>query len=327
MDRRTFVVTLGVGLIVAPGSAHPQGRKAARIGWVGGWYSLPAANPHYEGFRQGIRELGYVEGQNLTVDARWMKGTAPEEAAGLTAELVRSNIDVLVAQGHAVLGAKAEAGSMPIVFIYSGDPVAAKIVPSLARPGGNLTGVTLLAVELGGKRLELLKEVAPRVSHLGAFVNPLHPGEDEEFRALQTAAQRMSLTVRQYSVRNVAEVNGALEAMARDHVDGIIAFSNALIMSQRNTIGDFAAKYRIPTISAWEDFVVNGNLMTYGPNFQHAGRQVATYVDKILRGAKPADLPVEQPTKLQLVINLKTAKALGLTIPPSMLLRADRVVE
>jgi putative tryptophan/tyrosine transport system substrate-binding protein len=326
MDRRTFVASIGVGLIAAPASSRSQGSKIARVGWVGGWYSLAAANVLFDAFRRGMRELGYVEGQTVAIDARWMEGTAPDEAARLSAELVRSKVDVLVTQGHAVLGAKTEAGSVPIVFIYSGDPVAAKIVPSLGRPGGNLTGITLQAVDLSGKRIELLKEAAPRISRLAAFVNPLHPGEDEEFKASRIAAQRLRLTLREFPVRSVADVNAALEAMARDHVDGVVAFSNALIMSQRNGIAAFAVKYRIPTISGWEDFAIDGNLMTYGPDLQDAGRHVAAYVDKILKGAKPADLPVEQPRKPQLVINLKTAKALGLTLPTSLLLRADRVV-
>ena len=327
MDRRTFVVSIAVAFTTAPASTRSQGRNATRVGWVGGWYSLAAANVLFDAFRQGMRELGYVEGQTVVIDARWMEGTSPDEAGKLSADLVRSRVDVLVTQGHAVIGAKAEAVSVPIVFIYSGDPVGAKIVASLGRPGGNLTGITLQSVDLAGKRIELLKEAAPRVSRLAAFVNPLHPGEDDEFRASQIAAQRMGLTVRQFSVRTVAEVNAALEAMARDHVDGITAFSNALIMSQRNGIAEFAAKYRIPTISGWEDFAIDGNLMTYGPDLQDIGRHVAGYVDKVLKGAKPADLPVEQPRKPQLVINLKTAKSLGLTIPPSLLLRADRVLE
>jgi putative tryptophan/tyrosine transport system substrate-binding protein len=299
----------------------------ARIGWVGGWYSLSAANVLFDAFRQGMRELGYVEGQTVTIEARWMEGTAPDEAARLSAELVRSKVDVLVAQGHAVLGAMTGARSVPIVFIYSGDPVGAKIVPNLGRPGGNLTGITLQAVDLAGKRIELLKEAAPRVSRLAAFVNPLHPGEDVEFRESQIAARRLGLTLRQFSVRTVAEVNAALKTMAHDHIDGVVAFSSALIMSQRNAIAEFAVKYRVPTISSWEDFAIDGNLMTYGPNLRDSGRHVATYVDKVLRGAKPADLPVEQPRRPQLVINLKTAKALGLTIPPSVLARADEVIE
>jgi ABC-type uncharacterized transport system substrate-binding protein len=326
MDRRAFGVSIGVVLLAASGATRSQGRKAARVGWVGGWYSHSAANVLFDAFRQGMRELGYVDGQTVTIEVRWMEGTAPDEAGKLTAELVRSNVDVLVTQGHAVLGAMTEARSVPIVFVYSGDPVGAKIVPNLGRPGGTLTGITLQALDLAGKRIELLKEAAPAVSRLAAFVNPLHPGEDAEFRESQKAAQRMGLTLRQFPVRTVADVNVALQEMVRDRVDGLAAFSNALIMSQRNSIAEFAVKNRIPTISGWEDFAVDGNLMTYGPNLQESGRRAAAYVDKILKGAKPADLPVEQPRVAQLVINLKTAKALGLTIPPSLLLRADRVV-
>src|SRR5262245_36628246 len=293
MQRRTLIASTVAGLIGAPFVARSQGRKAARIGWVGGWYSLSAANGLYEAFRHGMRELGYVEGHTVTLEARWMEGTAPDEAARLGAELVRSKVDVLVAQGHAVLGANTETHTVPLVFIYSGDPVGAKIVPNLARPGGNLTGITLQAVDLAGKRIELLKEAAPRVSRLAAFVNPLHPGEDAEFRESEVAAHRLGLTIRQFSVRTIPEVNNALEVMARDHIDGIVAFSSALIMSQRDGIATFAVKHRIPTISSWEDFAIGGNLMTYGPNLQDSGRHVAAYVDKVLKGVKPADLPVE----------------------------------
>jgi ABC-type uncharacterized transport system substrate-binding protein len=327
MNRRAFVVTVGTGLIAAPGRTYSLGRTSARIGYVGAWYSASAANFLFDAFRQGMRDLGYVEGQNLTIDARWAEGVASDEATRLTAELLRSQVDVLVAQGVAVPGVKAATASVPIVFGFSGDPVAAKLVTSLARPGGNLTGISLLAVELAGKRVELLKEAAPRVQRLAALTNPLHPGEDDELRESQNVAHRLGLTLRPSAVRTAADVNAALEMMARDHVDGIVALSNMLIMRQRNAIAEFAAKHRIATISGWEDFAVDGNLMTYGPNLQHAWRRVATYVDKLLKGAKPADLPVEQPTKFQLVINLKTAKALGLTISPSLLLRTDRIVE
>ena len=327
-DRRTFVIALSVGLIAAPDSTRSQVRTATRIGWVGGWYSPSAAASLLDAFKQGMRERGYVEGQNLTIDARWMEGNAPEEAARLTAEFVRSKVDILVAQGQAVPGVKTEAGTVPVVFGFSGDPVAAKLVTSLARPGANLTGFSLLAPELAGKRVELLKEAAPRVFRLAALTNPLHPGEDEELRETHIAALRLGLTLQHFPVRTVAEVNAALEVLTRDHIDGVIALSNLLIMRQRSSIAEFAGKYRIPTISGWEDFAVDGNLMSYGPNLTHAWRQIAaTYVDKVLKGAKPADLAVQQPTEFQLVINQRTAKALGLKIPPSLLLRADRVVE
>jgi putative tryptophan/tyrosine transport system substrate-binding protein len=326
MNRRTFVVALSAGLIAVP--TRSEVRTAVRVGWVGGWYSPSAAASLLDAFREGMRQLGYVEGQNLTIDGRWMEGNSVDEAARLTAQLVRSKVDILVALGQAVPGVKAEAGSLSVVFGFSGDPVAAKLVTNLARPGGNLTGFTLLAPDLAGKRVELLKEAAPRVLRLAAFTNPAHPGEEQELRETQIAASRLGLTLQPFPVRTVDEVNAALEQMKRDHVEGVIALSNLLIMRERSAIAEFAAEYRIPTISGWEDFAVDGNLMSYGPNVKQAWRNVAaTYVDKILKGTKPADLPVQQPAEFQLVINQRTAKALGLTIPQSLLLRADRVVE
>jgi len=328
MNRRTFVLTLGSGLLAAPGTARAQGRKVARVGWVGAWYSRSGAATFLEAFRQGMRDRGYVEGQNLTIDARWMEGVSHDEAASITAELVRAKVDVVVAQGASIFGVKAAAGSVPVLFGYSGDPVAAKLVASLARPGGNLTGVTFLTLELAGKRVELLKEAAPRVSRLAILFNPLHIGEEEAVRETQAATRRLGLPLQPFAVHSVAEVTAALDTMVRDRANGVVALPNALIMLQRNAIAEFAVRHRVPTISGWEDFaIVDGNLMTYGPNLQEAWRHLATLVDKVLKGAKPGDLPVEQPTTYQLIINLKTAKALGLTIPQSLMLRADRLIE
>jgi len=248
-------------------------------------------------------------------------------AAKAAVELIRSKVDVLVVQGTAIDGVKDEAGSVPVVFGYSGDPVEAKLVTSLARPGGNFTGMTLMALEVAGKQLQLLKEVVANLSRVAVIVNPLHPGEDAEFQRSQIAAQRLGLTLRYFPVRSVADVDAALEAIARDRVQAILAFANLLIYRQRNAIAEFAATQRIPTISGWADFAVDGNLMTYGPDLEESWRFMATYVDKILKGTKPAELPVVQPTKFELVINLKTAKILGLTIPPSLLLRADKVIQ
>jgi putative ABC transport system substrate-binding protein len=277
-----------------------------------------------------MRELGYVEGQNLVIEAKWLEGTASprEEAAKATAELARSKMDVFVAQGAAIDGVKIAAGSTPVVFGYSGDPVEAKIVASLARPGGNLTGITVFAaIELAGKQLQWLKEAFPSISRVGVLVNPLHIGEYPEFQQAQSVAQRLNITLQQSIVRTVPEINAALETMVRERVQALMVFPNLLTMSQRHVIADFATKHRIPTISAWEDFAVDGNLMTYGPDLRESWRYAATYVDKILKGAKPADLPVEQPTRLLLVINLKAANALGVTIPASLLARADRLIE
>jgi len=298
------------------------------VGWVGAWYSRSGAATFLDAFRQGLRARGYVEGQNLTIDARWMEGASPEEAASITAELVRSKVDLLVAQGASVFGVKAAAGSVPVVFGYSGDPVAAKLVESLPRPGGNLTGVTFLTLELAGKRVELLKEAAPRVSRLAILFNPWHIGEEEAVRETQAAAQRLGLTLEPFAVHSVAEVTAALDTMVRDRINGVVALPNALIMMQRSAIAEFAVRHRVPTISGWEDFaIVDGNLMTYGPNLQEAWRHLATLADKVLKGAKPSDLPVERPTTYQLIVNLKSAKALGLTLPQSLVLRADRLID
>jgi putative tryptophan/tyrosine transport system substrate-binding protein len=326
VNRRAFVTGLGAAL-GAPRMTEAQTQKAVRIGYVGAWYSTTTARSLFDAFRQGLTDLGYIEGQTLTIDARWMEGMAADEAARLTADLLRSKADVLVAQAVAVPGVKAAAGSTPVVFSFSGDPVAAKFVASLARPGGNLTGMTLLSVDLAGKRVELLKRAAPRASRIAILTNPAHPGEDEELRATQAGAQRLGLTVQPFAVRTAADVNAAIDAIARNHIDSIVALSNFLIMHQRYAIAEFAIKQGIPTISSWEDFAAAGNLMSYGPDLEHAWRRLASYVDKIVKGAKPADLPVEQPTKFRVVINAKTAKALGLTIPPSLLLRADQVID
>jgi putative ABC transport system substrate-binding protein len=326
VNRRAFVAGLGA-VLAAPRITEAQTQKAVRIGYVGAWYSTTTARFLFDAFRQGLGDLGYVEGQTLTIDARWMEGMAADEAARLTAELLRSKVDVLVAQAVAVSGVKAAAGSTPVVFIFSGDPVAAKFVASLARPGGNLTGMTLLSVDLASKRVELLKQAAPRASRIAILTNPAHPGEEEELRETEIGAQRLGLTVQPFPVRTVADVNAAMDAIARNHIDSIVALSNFLIMHRRYAIAEFAIKQGIPTISSWEDFAAAGNLMSYGPDLEHAWRRVASYVDKILKGANPADLPVEQPTKFRVVINLKTAKALSLTIPPSLLLRADQVLE
>jgi putative ABC transport system substrate-binding protein len=280
-----------------------------------------------DAFREGMRELGYVEGRNYVLDIRWTQGNSPEESAKLTADLLRSKVDVFVAQGAAVAGVKEAAGSVPVVFGFSGDPVAAGLVASLARPGGNLTGMTLLAVDLAGKRVELLRQAAPRVARVAILTNPLHAGEEDELRESQKAAQRLGLVLQPFHVRSEPEVATALEAMPRERIDVIVALSSFAIMTGRHAIAEFAIKQRIPTVSGWEDFAVAGNLISYGPDLQHVWRRIPVYVEKILKGARPADLPVEQPTKVRLVINLRTAHALGLAMPNSLVVRADRLIE
>jgi putative ABC transport system substrate-binding protein len=278
-----------------------------------------------EALRQGLRSLGYVEGQNLAIEARWADGKL-DRVADLTADLVRLNVDVIVTQGPVVSGVKKTAGMIPIVFGFSGDPVEAGLVTSLSRPGGNLTGMTFLSLELAGKRLELLKELSPRLSRVAILANPQHPGERRDWQASQAAARNLGVELQYFQVRTSADFDDAFGKIVVERPGAIDAFPDALVMLHRTSIAAFAMKQRIPAISGWRDFAVDGNLMTYGPSLWDSFRRLGTYVDKILKGAKPSDLPVEQPTKFELVLNLKTAKALGLTVPQSVLLRADEVI-
>jgi len=213
------------------------------------------------------------------------------------------------------------------VFAYSGDPIVAGFAKSLGRPGGNMTGITWLAFELAGKRLEILKEAAPRISRVAVLANPAHPGEERELAETEQAARAVGATVRYHRVRATADFHAAFDAIARDSTDAILAFPDGVTMAHRRQVAEFATKHRLPSVFGWREYVEAGGLMAYGPNRRETARRVAMYVDKILKGAKPADLPIEQPTKFELVINLKTAKALGLTIPQPLLVRADQVIE
>jgi putative ABC transport system substrate-binding protein len=311
--------TFLAGLLTA--EAQPGGRTA-RVGWIA--LSPGPTATQLEAFRRGMRERGWREGENLAIDIRWGDR---DRARDLAAKLVRLKVDVIVTQGPMVFGARAETRSIPTVFGFSGDPVEAKLVTSIARPGGNLTGVTFLALELVGKRLELLQEVLPRLSRVAILANQEHPGERAEFRESQMAAERLGLKVQYVPVRTVGDFEGAFTQMEHEGAEAIVAFPDLLIMRQAKAIAEFATKRRIPAVSGWPDFAVAGNLMTYGPNLDESYRIIAAYVDRILKGARPADLPVEQPTKYQFVINLRTAKALGLTIPPSVLARADEIIQ
>ena len=330
MKRRQFITLLSGALAVSPFAARAQTQRPARIGLIGAWYSSEAGAMLFDSFRRGMRELGYTEGQNLTiVDTRWLggEGDLRDQAAHAVAELMKSGADVLVAQGPAVEGVLAASGSLPIVTVYSGDPVEAKLVTSLARPGGNVTGMYLLNPDLAGKQLALLKEVAPSLSRVAVLVNPQHPGDATEFRASQSAAARLGLELKYAEVYTLADVSNTLDALARDRVSAILMLPSLIIYRQCKAIAEFSVRQRILTMSGWRDFAVDGNLMTYGPNPNDAWHTAATYVDKILKGTKPADLPVQLPTKFELVINLKTAKALDVSVPPSLLDTADQVIE
>lgn len=272
-----------------------------------------------------MRELGYIEGRNINIEYRSSGDRA--KLTELTNELVHLKVDLIVAQGAALHSVKTATPLIPIVFGLSGDPVEAGLVASVARPGGNMTGVTFLALELVGKRLELLKEAVPKISRVAVLANPEHPGEKRELEETRAAARSLGLTLPYVEVKNSTEFDKAFDAISRDHAEGLLVFPEILTMAHRQRIAEFATKNRLPSMFGWRVYVDAGGLMSYGPDLEDIYRgRIAMFVDKILKGAKPADIPVEQPTKFELVINLKSAKQIGVAIPPNVLARADRVI-
>jgi putative ABC transport system substrate-binding protein len=274
-----------------------------------------------------LRELGYIEGQNITIDVQFASGRV-ERLPELAAELVRLNLDVIVTQGTpASLAAKRATSTIPIVFAVVADAVGAGLIANLARPGGNITGLTSISAELGGKRLQLLKEVAPKASRAAVLYNPADLANVLVLKELQESAPALGVTLQPLEVRAPGEFKGAFVAMTRERLHALFGAAGVLTNEHLKTIVDLAAKSRIPAMWGHRRFVDAGGLMSYAVNFYDQLRSAATYVDKILKGTKPGDLPVEQPTKFELVINMKTAKALGIKIPNSILLRADKVIE
>lgn len=278
-------------------------------------------------FLQGLRELGWVEGQNITIEDRWAEGKTsrfPE----LAAELVRLNVDLIVTGSWpAAVAAKNATTTIPIVITGAGDPVGTGLVASLAHPGGNITGLGDLATELSVKRLQLLKEAVPKLSRVAVLWNSGDGGMTLSFRQIQTVARTLGVTIRPLGVQEPEDFDQAFTAMIQERPDALVVISDPLVRLNRKRILDFAARNRLPAMYTDRSYADDGGLMAYGPSFADMFRRAAAYVDKILKGAKPADLPVEQPTRFELVINLKAAKALGLTIPPSILVRADQVIQ
>jgi putative ABC transport system substrate-binding protein len=316
------------GTLAVPLASFTQERsKIARIGF------LHAASPQgsdaqLQAFRDGLRELGYVEGKNLQLELRWGEGKL-ERLPALAVDLVQAKVDIIVAVTSPSVAAARQATRMiPIVMPLSSDPVGDGLVASLARPGGNITGLSVMAPELGGKRLQLLKEMFPMVSHAMAVLwNPAYVGMRARFEQAQVAAPAVGLTVRSMEVRDARELDAAFEAIVREHPEALLLLVDPFTRSQRSRIVEFAAEQRLPTIYESSEFVDVGGLISYGPNILDQFRRAATFVDKILKGAKPADLPIEQPTTFELVINMRAAKALGVKFPDSILLRADRVIQ
>jgi ABC-type uncharacterized transport system substrate-binding protein len=329
MDRRRFMLTSLAGALAAPlGAEAQQAAKIARIGYLA--IDL-VANPRFrESFRQGLRDLGYVEGRNVVIEYRDAEGK-PERLPALAAELVALKVDVIVAGGTAqALAAKQATRSLPIVFAQAADPVSSGLVTSLARPGGNVTGLSMLNPELVGKCLEHLKEAVPGISRVAVLWRAGELGERTERdmrKGAEVAARALGVRLQFLEARGSADLDRAFSEMTRARAEALTVLTSTTLIGERIHLVDLAAKNRLPAVYPWREGVDAGGLMSYGPNGADMYRRAATYVDKILKGAKPGDMPVEQPTKFELVINLKTAKALGLTIPPSVLARADQVIE
>jgi len=324
MRRRDFLTLLGSTAAAWPkaGRAQEPGRMP-RLGVL--LYSTPQADREIESFRRGLHELGYTEGRNIAIDYRYAEGR-PERLPELATELVRLHPDVMLAIGGDVASFAARAAqTIPLVFAVSSDPVQTGLVASIARPGGNATGVTFLMDELAAKRLELLKEAAPRISRLAFLWNPNHV--DNELAVAQRTARVLGVQLHLIEVRRATDFDAAFRVVIDAAADALCAVSSRLTTQNAPRVADFAAKCRLPLAGGWGIWAQAGGLLSYGPNRSDLVRRMATYVDKILKGAKPSDLPVERPTRFELVINLKTAKTLGLDIPRPLLLRADEVIE
>jgi putative ABC transport system substrate-binding protein len=306
--------------------AHAQEAKnVPRIGMVLSG-SLSSDRSRNDAFRQGLHELGYVEGQNIVIEYRHA-GENLDRVPALVAELARLKVDVIVVQGTVpALAAKQHTSTIPIVMAHVGDPVARGIIVSLAHPGGNITGLTSASPDLSGKRLELFKETVPRLTRVGVFCSPASQGATANFRETEAAARTLGVQIQSLEVRSSNDFESAFKAATGKRAGGLIVVEFAGISAYSRRIVEFATKSRLPTMFARGAHVESGGLMYYGPNFPDLYRRAATYVDKILKGSKPADLPVEQPTKFEFIINLKAAKQIGLTIPPNVLARADRIL-
>jgi putative tryptophan/tyrosine transport system substrate-binding protein len=321
IDRRAFLYA-AIAIVGAPRiAAAQQGGKVHRIGFL---RNGPPPETFMAGLRQGLRELGYVEGQNITIE--YGIAASAVELPNAAARLVRSNVDVLLASGTPpVPVAKRATQTIPIVFVASIDPVATGIVTSLARPGGNVTGFVGTHSELMGKRLELLREVVHPLSRVAVLSHATNPGNAEYIRQAELAARTLGVPLQFLAVRDAADFERVFNE-ARS-ASALIQLDDVIFTSHRTQVVEQAVRHRIPAMYGFKEFVHAGGLVSYGPDYPDLYRRAATYLDKILRGSKPADLPIEQPTKFELVINLRTAKALGLTIPPSLLLRSDHVIE
>ena len=324
MKRREFIVGLGGAVAWPMVASAQQARKVLHLGVL--WPGAPP-DPLVEAVQERLRELGYVEGHQVVSEFRWAKGI-PEQLPSLAAELVGLKVDVITAfSTPAAMAAQKATTSIPIVFSGIGDPLGSGVVPSLSRPGGNATGMSVLATELAAKRLEILQEIVPNMSPVAMFWNDTNPGMVIRARESQDAAAKLGVTIQSIGVHDLISFDSAFAAVESGRDLALLTLIDPFTREHRKRIVDFAAQRRLPAIYEAREFVDSGGLISYGPSLLAMQRRVADYVDKIFKGAKPGDLPVEQPTKFELVINLKTARALGLTIPPLLIARADEVIE
>lgn len=325
MRRRAFLAST-IGLATLPGLASAQvAARVPRVGWISPT-SMRSATPLFNAFRGGLAGLGYVEGQNIQIEARYGDDVS-DRLPALAEELLRIPVDVVMTHGPAARIVVKHLTALPVVYVVSGDPVEGGLAKSLARPGGNSTGITLLSVELNGKRLELLREIVPTLRNTAIIANPFHLGEHLERLECEQTAQRLGITIQYLPVRDVAELEASFAAIAEGASEAIVVFPDPLAIGNRQRIIDFGMARRIPVISGWDIFARSGALCTYGPKLAASYQRVAYYVHRILNGTKPAELPIERPTVFELIVNMKTANALGLTIPPSVLIRADEVID
>jgi len=322
------IITLALAVLVMPltTAAQQPVTTVHRIGFLAA--ASPSVDPaRHEAFRQGLRELGYMEGKNMVIERRFAEDNA-DRLPGLAAELVRLKVDVIVtAGGQSTRAAQEATGTIPIIMLQDNDPVGNGFVASLARPGGNITGLATLAPEISGKRLELLKEIVPRLSRVAVLGTSTNPGNAQAVKEIELAAGAFEVQLQYLDVRDPKDIETAFRVASTSRAEAVLVLVSSVLNSNRKHVIDLAIKSRLPTIYPFREFVEAGGLMTYGVSFLDLHRRAAVYVDKILKGTTPADLPIEQPMKFELVINLKTAQVLGLTIPPTLLFQADEVLQ
>jgi putative ABC transport system substrate-binding protein len=333
MDRRTFIALIGSAPALAPlGAFAQQAGRPRRVAFLGlGVMGQPS--PYVDSLRDGLREFGWVEGRNLTLHLYWATGRNDMEA--VARELLKVQPDVVVTQELMAYAMRAMKSPTPVVFGFSGDPVDGKLVESFARPGGTFTGMSYLALDLVGKRIEVLKELVPQTRRMAILARPQHPGDPKERQASEVAAAKFGVEIVYFPyvsqswlpVSEFGPLETVLRQIANSGCDSLMVFPDSAMFEVNDRVAQFAIEAKLPSVSGWAPFARNGLLASYGPNVRDLYRSLARFVDRVLRGTKPSDLPVEVPSKLELVINLKTAKALGLTVPPTLIARADEVVE